>query len=281
MAGEWTARAGGGHRFDPSIILLDPSATALSDSAIWGRPREYDPVSSRRRSLFFRKPYHWREDMPPLTPLEDTIIYELHVRGFTCDPSSGVARPGTFLGLVEKIPYLQDLGVTAVELLPVHEFEENDCPFQNPRTGEQLRNLWGYNSIAFAAPKAAYAATGNTNGQVGEFRDMVRAFHAAGIEVYLDVVFNPHRRRRRPRPDLFLSRSGQRAVLHARSRRQVPKLLRLREHDQLQPFRGAQPAADVPPLLGRRHACGRSPLRPRLGAGPRLSGQCLAGGRRL
>src|SRR5437899_3166475 len=78
---------GGGHRFDPSIILLDPSATALSDGAVWGRPRECQPGSSRRRSLFFRKPYHWREDMPPLTPLEDTIVYELHVRGFTCHPS--------------------------------------------------------------------------------------------------------------------------------------------------------------------------------------------------
>jgi glycogen operon protein len=83
-----------------------------------------------------------------------------------------------------------DLGVTAVELLPVHEFDEWDCPFSNPRTGERLKNFWGYNSIAFAAPKAAYASTGREHGQVAEFRDMVRAFHAAGIEVILDVVFN-------------------------------------------------------------------------------------------
>jgi glycogen operon protein len=181
---------GGLHRFDPSIVLLDPSATALSDGAIWGRPRERHQRASLRRSLFFRRPYQWREDLPPLTPLEDTIIYELHVRGFTCHRSSGVADPGTFLGLAEKIPYLKDLGITAVELLPVHEFEENDCPFSNPTTGERLRNFWGYNSIAFAAPKAAYAASGKDSAQVGEFRDMVRAFHAAGIEVYLDVVFN-------------------------------------------------------------------------------------------
>ncbi len=179
-----------GHRFDPSIVLLDPSATALSDGAVWGKRIDHPERGTKRRSLFFRRSYDWQEDMPPLTPLEDTIIYELHVRAFTCHPSSGVANPGTFAGLVEKIPYLRELGVTAVELLPVHEFEENDCTFVNPRTGEQLRNLWGYNTIAFAAPKAAYAASGRKYGQVAEFRDMVRAFHAAGIEVYLDVVFN-------------------------------------------------------------------------------------------
>jgi glycogen operon protein len=181
---------GAGHRFDPTIILLDPNATTLSDGAVWGQDRETRPRGTSRRSLFVRRPFHWDGDLPPRTPLEDTIIYELHVRGFTCHPSAGVARPGTFAGLVEKIPYLKRLGVTAVELLPVHEFEENDCPFTDPLTGERLRNFWGYNSIAFAAPKAAYASTGREHGQVTEFREMVRAFHAAGIEVYLDVVFN-------------------------------------------------------------------------------------------
>src|SRR5262249_41507629 len=124
------------------------------------------------------------------TPLEDSVIYEVHVRGFTCHPSSGIAHPGTFAGLAEKIPYLKHLGVTAIELLPVHEFDEDDCPFTNPSTGERLRNFWGYNSIAFAAPKAAYAASGPEHNQVSEFREMVRAFHEAGIEVILDVVFN-------------------------------------------------------------------------------------------
>jgi isoamylase len=182
---------GRGHRFDPSIVLLDPAATALSDGVQWGAG-ELQPVGrgTNRRSLFFRRGFDWREDVPPLTPLEDSLIYELHVRGFTCHPSSGVAHPGTFLGLIEKIPYLQKLGVTAVELLPVHEFDEDDCPFTNPETGERLRNFWGYNSIAFAAPKAAYAASGREHNQVWEFREMVRALHAAGIEVILDVVFN-------------------------------------------------------------------------------------------
>jgi glycogen operon protein len=181
---------GPGHRFDPSLVLFDPHCTALADGAVWGQPREPDPSRTRRRSLFFRRSFDWREDVPPRIPLEDSIIYELHVRGFTCHSSSRVSKPGTFAGLVEKIPYLKELGITAVELLPIHEFDENDCPFNNPKTGKPLRNFWGYNSIAFAAPKAAYASTGPEHGQVTEFRAMVQAFHAAGIEVILDVVFN-------------------------------------------------------------------------------------------
>jgi glycogen operon protein len=181
---------GDGHRFDPTAVLLDPSATSLSDGATWGQSVEVDRQHTVRRSLFFRRPFNWGDDAPPRTPLEDSIIYELHVRGFTCHPRSGVSRPGTFAGLVEKIPYLQSLGVTAVELLPIHEFDECDCPFRNPQTGEPLRNFWGYNSIAFAAPKAAYASVGKEHGQVPEFREMVRAFHQAGMEVILDVVFN-------------------------------------------------------------------------------------------
>jgi glycogen operon protein len=183
--------AGVGNCFNPAIVLNDPSATIISNGAVWGRPTERagERVTSRH-SIYSRRPFHWQEDAPLLTPLEDTIIYELHVRGFTCSPSAGVTHPGTFTGLIEKIPYLQALGVTAVELLPIHEFDENDCPFYHPDTGEKLTNFWGYNSLAFAAPKASYAGTGAAHGQVNEFREMVRAYHAAGIEVYLDVVFN-------------------------------------------------------------------------------------------
>jgi glycogen operon protein len=193
----WRVDGPGGpmHHFDPSLVLLDPAATALSGGAVWGKEAdENGPAGkgTRRRTLFFRRAFDWREDMPPLTPLEDSVIYELHVRGFTVHPSSGAprARAGTFAGLIDKIPYLKWLGITAVELLPIHEFDECDCPFSNPATGERLRNFWGYNSIAFAAPKAAYAAAGLEHGQVAEFREMVRAFHEAGIEVILDVVFN-------------------------------------------------------------------------------------------
>ncbi|MGL4553927.1 MAG: glycogen debranching protein GlgX [Gemmataceae bacterium] len=180
---------GRGHRFDPSHVLLDPSAPALTGCGTWGRATEPSD-HTERRSLYQRRPYRWGEDVPPLIAPEDSVIYELHVRGFTCHPSSNVAKPGTFAGLTEKIPYLKELGVTAVELLPIHEFDENDCTFVNPATGQKHRNFWGYNTVAFAAPKAAYAATGPDQGQVAEFRDMVKAFHAAGMEVILDVVFN-------------------------------------------------------------------------------------------
>ena len=183
--------AGSGNRFNPTRILVDPAATILSDAAIWSGTCETDPQRSGRRSVFFRGPkYDWENDYAPLISFEDTIVYELHVRGFTCSPTSAVSKPGTFAGLQEKIPYLKWLGITAVELLPIHEFDECDCPFVNSQTGERNRNFWGYNSIAFAAPKAAFAATAREYGQITEFRDMVKAFHAAGIEVYLDVVFN-------------------------------------------------------------------------------------------
>ncbi len=178
------------HHYNAETVLLDPSATILSPGTRWGEFREPHTRLSERRSVFLRRAYDWEEDTPPLIPLEDSIVYELHVRGFTVHPSAGVAHPGTFAGLVEKIPFLKTLGVTAVELLPIHEFDENDCPFSHPRTSERHRNFWGYNSIAFAAPKAAYAASGPDFGQVSEFRDMVKAFHSAGIEVILDVVFN-------------------------------------------------------------------------------------------
>src|SRR5262249_35690987 len=122
----------------------------------------------------------------------DSIIYEIHVRGFTRHPSSGVAHPGTFRGVVEKIPYLKELGVTAVELMPVTEFEECDIQARNPRTGERLLNFWGYAPVSFFAPKASYAdpEAGTTGAAVREFKEMVKALHQAGIEVILDMVFN-------------------------------------------------------------------------------------------
>jgi len=179
------------NRFDPSITLLDPTSILVTGGESWGADCADHKKRANRHSTFIRMPrYDWRDDAPPLVPWEDSLIYELHVRGFTVHPNSGVAHPGTFQGLVEKIPYLKWLGVTAVELLPIHEFDECDCPFSNPATGEKLRNLWGYNSLAFAAPKASYAASASEFGQVREFRDMIKAFHSAGIEVILDVVFN-------------------------------------------------------------------------------------------
>jgi glycogen operon protein len=176
-----------GHRYDPRIILHDPYARALSCGRPWG-----ERGNLPRRSLMTSA--SWLIDrhhvVNPRTPLEDTIIYELHVRGYTIDPSSGVRRPGTFAGLIEKIGELKSLGITAVELLPIDEFDENDCLFVNPFTGEQLRNFWGYDPIAFCAPKASYASNFERSGPWDEFRKMVETMHGAGLEVYLDVVFN-------------------------------------------------------------------------------------------
>jgi len=174
------------HRFDPSKLLLCPYATAITGGEKWG-PHS---ANTQRRCLVTDSDFDWKLDQPLNIPLAASVIYELHVRGYTCDPSSGVAKPGTFLGLTEKIPYLRDLGVTAVELLPVNEFEEADTDRWNPKLGTSLLNLWGYQPIAFFAPNAPYAANPSDGSVVNEFKEMVRLFHAAGIEVILDVVFN-------------------------------------------------------------------------------------------
>ncbi len=176
---------GPGHRYDPSLPLIDPTTRALSCGRPWGQGGNLP-----RRSLINESMID-RDRVPnPRIPLEDTIIYELHVRGYTIHPSSGVKRPGTYSGLAEKIESLRTLGITAVELMPVDEFDENDCTFVNPLTGERLRNFWGYNPIVFCAPKAAYAHDFERAGPWREFSEMVDAFHRAGIEVFLDVVFN-------------------------------------------------------------------------------------------
>ena len=171
------------HRFDPSVWLLDPYARVLVGGEQWG-------VASRRLCGLPGEHFDWRGDRPLNTPLEKTIIYELHVRGYTRHPSSGVSAPGTYLGLTEKIPYLKELGITAVELMPVYEFEEADTDRVNPFTGQRLLNLWGYHPIAFFAPNASFASRQAPGAAVAEFKEMVRRFHDAGIEVILDVVFN-------------------------------------------------------------------------------------------
>ncbi|HKM53934.1 MAG TPA: isoamylase [Isosphaeraceae bacterium] len=176
---------GNGHRFDPSNILLDPYARALSCGRPWGSSGNLP-----RRSLMNESMIEHEGVVNPRVPLEDTIIYELHVRGYTIDPSSGVRHPGTFAGLSEKIDYLKWLGITAVELLPVDEFDENDSPFFSPISGERLKNYWGYNPILFGAPKSNYAMNPERSEPWDEFCGMVDAFHRRGIEVILDIVFN-------------------------------------------------------------------------------------------
>ena len=176
------------NRFDPALQLLDPYAGVLSGGAKWGTYK--GKSMPLRHSVVLESHFDWGQDQPLNIPLVDSIIYEAHVRSFTRDPSSGVANPGTFAGLIEKIPYFKSLGVTAIELLPVNEFEEGDTDRVNPFTGEVLLNLWGYQPTAFFAPNTAYSSKLGDGEQVREFRELVKAMHAVGIEVILDMVFN-------------------------------------------------------------------------------------------
>jgi glycogen operon protein len=178
-----------GHRFDRTRILLDPMAPSISGRNVWGDPPDpADPYPYQARIV--PQDFDWEDDRPPQHRLEDLVIYEMHVRGFTASPSAGVKQPGTFAGLREKISYLRELGVNAVELLPIFEFDELENTRTNPLTGERLWNYWGYSTIGFYAPKAGYAATGRVGMQADEFRTLVKELHAGGIEVIIDVVFN-------------------------------------------------------------------------------------------
>ncbi len=195
-----------GHRYNPNKLLLDPFARAIVGLAARDArfAAGYDPASPEKDLSFSDvdnggsaakcaipyEDFDWRGDQPLRLPWTETVICELHVRGYTVHPSAGVDAPGTYRGLVEKIPYLKALGVTAVELMPVQEFDEHAATRANPETGERLKNFWGYDPVSFFAPKASYASVRDDGAQVLEFKEMVRAFHRAGIEVILDVVFN-------------------------------------------------------------------------------------------
>ncbi len=175
-----------GHRFDPDATLFDPYAKAFT-GALPPRLRATDLPADGPRCLVVDDAFDWGDDRAPGHPLARTVIYETHVRGFTVHSSSGVVHPGTFRGLVERIPYLNELGVTAIELLPVTESDEH-AP--GSASGEPLVNYWAYNPIGLFAPKRRYAAGTKPGSQVSEFKEMVKALHAAGIEVILDMVFN-------------------------------------------------------------------------------------------
>jgi isoamylase len=178
-----------GLRFDPDKLLLDPYGRAIAWPSAYDRgaaSRPGDNAALAAKSVVVDcAGYDWQGDQPLRRPFSSTVIYEMHVRGFTRDPSSGVAeaKRGTYAGLIEKIPYLQDLGITAVELLPVFQYDPQDAP--PGRT-----NYWGYAPISFFAPHAGYSAAADPCAVLDEFRDMVKALHRAGIEVVLDVVYN-------------------------------------------------------------------------------------------
>ena len=170
------------HPFAPHTDVLDPYAKSVTAHLAENGSRLHGSVEAEA--------FDWGADQTLNLPLADSVIYELHIRGFTRDPSSGVAHPGTYLGLTEKIPYLKDLGITAVELLPVQEFENLGGRRTNPVTGELLTDYWGYNPAAFFAPKTSYSTDATAGAALHDFKEMVKRFHAAGIEVLLDVVFN-------------------------------------------------------------------------------------------
>jgi len=178
-----------GLRFDPTKLLLDPYGKCIARPA--GRSRDAacrpgDNAATALRSVVADPArYDWEGDAPLGRPFAETIIYELHVGGFTRHPSSGVApsRRGTYAGLIDKIPYLRELGISAVELLPVFAFDEQDAP-------TSLENYWGYQPLSFFAPHQGYSSRPDALGVLDEFRDMVKALHRAGIEVILDVVYN-------------------------------------------------------------------------------------------
>lgn len=184
------------YRYSSDMVLIDPYAKALSGGEKWGEKYirdgdvEYDINFNHRRSVVYEDSFDWEDDRPLKIPFSETIIYELHARGYTKDDSSNVVDRGTFLGLCEKIEYLKELGITAVELLPIYEFEEQDSNRVNPITKQKLLNFWGYHPINFFYPKSSYSKNPHSSGSILEFKEMVKRFHKAGIEVILDVVFN-------------------------------------------------------------------------------------------
>lgn len=169
--------------FDKTKILLDPYAQAVAGQQVWGKKR-----TRTYHAKVVRDTFDWGVQPQSSREMSDLIIYELHVRGFTQHPSSGVKHPGTFAGLKEKIPYLKELGINAVELMPIFEFDE----MINAREvdGKQLVEYWGYNTVGFFSPNASYAAAEEVNNEGTELKELIREFHENGIEVILDVVFN-------------------------------------------------------------------------------------------
>jgi isoamylase len=192
-----------GDRFNSSKLLIDPYAKALAGPLNWDAPvfgynlgdpaedvsfNDEDDAWGVPKSVVTTDHFDWENDRPPLTPFHDLIIYELHVKGFTANhPDIPEELRGTYAGLAHPvaIDYLKKLGITAVELMPVHDFVDDKHLLD-----KGLRNYWGYNSINFFAPEARYSASGDRGDQIGEFKAMVKALHRAGIEVILDVVYN-------------------------------------------------------------------------------------------
>ena len=178
--GPWNPEKG--LRYDRNQVLLDPYAHSVSGRTVWREGPE-DPLRPYRGQII-PEDYDWNGDKPLELPHNELVIYEMHIRSFTAHPTSGVKYKGTYAGLVEKIPYLKELGVNCVELMPIFEFDE----FENSRG--DLVNYWGYSTVNFFSPKAGYAATAPFDMQADELKNMICELHRSGIQVILDVVFN-------------------------------------------------------------------------------------------
>ena len=195
-----------GLRYNSNKALIDPYAKAVTDLSNWNIKActSYDPseksgdlsysyaddIYTQPRAIVVDDEFDWQGDKPLNYPLRHSILYETHVKGLTNHPGSGVSAPGTYLGVIEKIPHFKDLGVTSLEFLPIQEFNESELATINPQTKKPLINYWGYSTVAFFAPKGSYAQDKSPGGQVREFKTMVRELHKAGLEVILDIVFN-------------------------------------------------------------------------------------------
>ena len=252
--------------YDADKVLLDPYGRAVAVPAAYSREaaqRPGDNAATAMKSVVVdTSAYDWEGDQPLRRPIPQTVMYEMHVAGFTRHPNSGVApeKRGTYAGLVDKIPYLQDLGITAVELLPVYQFDPLTAP-------AGLTNYWGYQPIAFFAPHTAYSSRQDPLGVVDEFRDMVKALHRAGIEVILDVVYNHTGEAFAWAPggahaslsfrglanDVYYMRGPGRQVA-------VPRLHGLRQHLERRQCHGAPAYARQPALLGAGDARRRLPV---------------------
>ncbi len=169
-----------------SPLLLDPYAKGVTSGTHWKKEEQYAP----KARCFFPSHFDWENIPKPSTPFEQWIIYEMHVRGLSIHPSSQAQNPGTFLGVIEKIPHLKSLGINAVELLPVFEFNEQENKNVNPETGETLCNFWGYSPVHFFCPMQRYVHSETWEAPILEFKQMVRELHRHGIAVILDVVYN-------------------------------------------------------------------------------------------
>ena len=277
-----------GQRFNPAKLLIDPYAKAIEGTVDWAHDAnvlpyvpgdaedadfeldDEDDSLAMPKSVVIDDAFDWEGDRPPRIPFADTIIYETHVKGFTMrHPDVREDLRGTYAGLASEpaLAYLQELGVTAVELLPVHHISDESFLYERG-----LRNYWGYSTIGYFAPHSEYAATGRRGEQVREFKGMVKALHQAGIEVILDVVYNHTAEGNHLGP--MLSFKGVDNSAYYRLMPDDPRHYMdfTGTGNSLNPVHPERAAADhgLAALLGDRVPRRRLPLRPRLGAGPRV-----------